>query len=56
MREDATNFNAHTSEQLVESGRATRDEVDEIVAAWHSWSEAPDGWFSVLHGEVLARV
>ncbi|MFN8194653.1 MAG: methyltransferase domain-containing protein [Nocardioidaceae bacterium] len=43
-------------DQLVESGRATRDEVDEIVAAWHSWSEAPDGWFSVLHGEVLARV
>ena len=34
------------------------DEVGlELLAdAWREWGTSPDGWFSVLHGEVLARV
>ena len=42
--------------QLLDEGRATRGELDEVAAAWHAWAEDVDGWFSVLHGEVLVRV
>jgi SAM-dependent methyltransferase len=27
--------------------------LDAIAAAWRRWAEQDDGWFSVLHGEVL---
>jgi 2-polyprenyl-3-methyl-5-hydroxy-6-metoxy-1,4-benzoquinol methylase len=26
-----------------------------VAAAWRAWAEHPDGWFSVLHGEVVLR-
>lgn len=29
-------------------------ELREIADGWRRWSEYPDAWFSVLHGEVLA--
>jgi SAM-dependent methyltransferase len=41
--------------QLVERGIASRPELEEIAAGWRRWAEEPDGWFSVLHGEILAR-
>jgi len=43
------------SAQAVEIGAATRDELVEMADAWRSWSAEPDGWFAVLHGEILAR-
>jgi SAM-dependent methyltransferase len=43
------------AEQLVGSGMATRDELAEISQAWRDWASAPDGWISVLHGEILIR-
>ena len=42
--------------QLLESGRATQAELQEISDAWTEWSQSPDGWLSVLHGEILVRV
>ena len=42
------------ADQAVELGVATRDELEQLGAAWRSWAAAPDGWFAVLHGEVLA--
>jgi SAM-dependent methyltransferase len=42
--------------QLLSSGLATGDELQRIAAAWHDWASQPDGWFSVLHGEILIRV
>jgi ubiquinone/menaquinone biosynthesis C-methylase UbiE len=36
-------------------GFATDDELREIAEAWRSWAADPDGWYSVLHAEVLAR-
>jgi SAM-dependent methyltransferase len=42
-------------DRAVELSIATRDELDELAAAWRDWAGAPDGWFAVLHGEVLAR-
>ncbi|WP_030560967.1 methyltransferase domain-containing protein [Streptomyces aureocirculatus] len=42
------------------AGRATQGHTDAeglaaIAAAWREWGRAEDGWFVVLHGEVLCR-
>jgi hypothetical protein len=29
--------------------------LQEIAAAWRRWAEHPDGWFALLHGEILCR-
>jgi len=42
--------------QLVDAGAATREDLHRISAAWRSWAEADDAWFSVLHGEVVCKV
>ncbi|GAB3856859.1 methyltransferase domain-containing protein [Nocardioides maradonensis] len=42
--------------QVLETGLATRADLERISAGWRRWVEAPDGWLSILHGEVLARV
>ena len=42
--------------QAVEGGFATRAELEEVAAGWRAWADSDDGWFSVLHGELLARV
>ncbi|WNE99583.1 class I SAM-dependent methyltransferase [Streptomyces luomodiensis] len=40
----------------VDGGHATEDELRSVSEAWRTWGEAPDGWFAVLHGEILCRV
>ncbi len=42
--------------QLTDSGLATTAELEQIAAAWRDWAADPDGWISVLHGEILIRV
>lgn len=42
--------------QAVERGLATEDDLIEMAGAWERWAAAPDGWFAVLHGEILCRV
>lgn len=41
--------------QAIESGEATAEDLDRIAAGWRLWSDDPDGWFSVLHGEIIIR-
>jgi SAM-dependent methyltransferase len=41
--------------QLRDRGLATPAELGEIADAWRRWAEHPDGWFSVLHGEIVAH-
>ncbi len=41
--------------QLVDDGAATRAELEQISAAWTAWADDPDGWFSLVHGEIIAR-
>jgi hypothetical protein len=43
------------AEYAVSMGLATREDLDRLSEAWRVWAESPDGWFSVLHGEVLCR-
>ncbi len=42
--------------QAVELGLATEAELPELATGWRKWAAAKDGWFTVLHGEVLCRV
>jgi ubiquinone/menaquinone biosynthesis C-methylase UbiE len=43
-------------QQAVAEGFATAAELAEIADAWRAWAADPDAWFTVLHGEILARV
>jgi ubiquinone/menaquinone biosynthesis C-methylase UbiE len=43
------------AEQAVSYGYATRADLARISAGWREWGEAEDGWFAILHGEILAR-
>jgi ubiquinone/menaquinone biosynthesis C-methylase UbiE len=36
-------------------GFADRAELERIAAGWQAWGESADGWFTVLHGEILCR-
>jgi len=38
------------------TGAATRDDLSRISQAWRRWAADPDGWMSLLHGELIARV
>ncbi|MEU5211555.1 class I SAM-dependent methyltransferase [Streptomyces sp. NPDC020742] len=40
----------------VDGGHATGQELDRIAQAWRTWGTDEDGWFAVLHGEILCRV
>jgi SAM-dependent methyltransferase len=43
------------ADQALERDLATRAELEDISAAWREWSESPDGWFAIVHGELRAR-
>ena len=42
--------------QAVQQGHATPKDLQDISAAFRAWTQAPDGWWAVLHAEVLVRV
>jgi SAM-dependent methyltransferase len=37
-----------------ELGLATTTDLADLAAGWRAWAAAPNGWFAVLHGEILA--
>lgn len=39
----------------VEGGHADAADLTELARAWERWGNDEDGWFVVIHGEVLAR-
>ena len=43
------------ADQAVQSGLATRDDLTRMSTAWQEWSEATDGWFAIVHGEIVCR-
>ena len=42
-------------EQAVRMGLTDAAELEVLAAAWRGWASAPDAWFAILHGEVVAR-
>lgn len=44
------------AERAVASGLATPSDLAEIADAWRDWAGQDDGWFSILHGELLIHV
>lgn len=42
--------------QLQAQGLASREELEDISEGWRRWAAADDGWFSILHGELICRV
>ncbi|MFE6843327.1 methyltransferase domain-containing protein [Streptomyces sp. NPDC057686] len=51
---DRTTASAYAS-LATGGGHATAAELSAAAEAWHRWGTAPDAWFSVLNGEILAR-
>ncbi|GAQ64803.1 class I SAM-dependent methyltransferase [Streptomyces scabiei] len=43
------------AERATRGGHATQERLREIEAAWREWGRQEDGWFAVLHGEILCR-
>lgn len=41
--------------QAVDRHFATREDLAEIADGWRHWAAQPDGWFAILHGEMLCR-
>ena len=39
--------------QAVTGGHTDTAELTEISRAWREWAEQPDGWFAILHGEII---
>ncbi|MFJ9407949.1 class I SAM-dependent methyltransferase [Streptomyces sp. NPDC101393] len=39
----------------VEGGHATAEGLDRIARAWREWGADEDGWFAMLHGQILCR-
>ncbi|GGL39162.1 methyltransferase domain-containing protein [Phycicoccus endophyticus] len=42
------------ADQLVEEGRCTRADLEEMSEAWRRWSAAADGWFVTVHADLVA--
>jgi SAM-dependent methyltransferase len=43
------------AEHAVRTGSATPDDLRRLSAGWLGWVAADDGWFAILHGEILCR-
>lgn len=41
-------------EAVTAHGLATPDDLTRLAQAWRHWGTHPDGWFAVLHGEIIA--
>jgi len=39
----------------VEMNLATQEELNGVAEAWRDWIKNDDGWFSLLHGEIICR-
>ncbi len=41
--------------QALAAGLADDVALEHLAEGWRQWGTHPDGWFAVLHGEILAR-
>ena len=40
----------------IDNGLATEDELQKVAEVWRKWGAEEDGWFAILHGEIICRV
>ncbi|MGW4441721.1 class I SAM-dependent methyltransferase [Streptomyces sp. NPDC004100] len=43
------------ADRAVGGGHASAEELRAVSRAWREWGRQEDGWFAVLHGEILCR-
>lgn len=43
------------AEQAIARGLATPADLERLAEGWREWGAAEDGWFTVLHGEIICR-
>src|SRR5581483_720834 len=41
--------------QAVAGGHASEADLARLGEGWRAWGRAADGWFAILHGEILCR-
>ena len=41
--------------QALRTGAASEDDLRRLSAGWRTWAADPDGWLSLLHGELVCR-
>jgi hypothetical protein len=44
------------ADQLLAHRIATPEDLSSFADAYRRWASAPDGWFAVLHGEIICTV
>jgi len=44
------------AENAIVGGHATAADLARIADGWRAWAADPDGWFAIIHGEILCRV
>ena len=44
------------ADQALAQGLVDRNGLEDMAVAWREWASDEDGWFAVLHGEILERV
>jgi SAM-dependent methyltransferase len=49
-------LHSNYADRAVELGLATPDDLARLSEGWRTWSAEDDGWFALLHGEILCRV
>jgi cyclopropane fatty-acyl-phospholipid synthase-like methyltransferase len=43
------------AQQATDERHATAEELQRMREGWASWAGAEDGWFAILHGEIICR-
>ncbi|GMA30799.1 class I SAM-dependent methyltransferase [Litorihabitans aurantiacus] len=43
------------AEEATRLGLADAGALEDLAQAWRAWGESDDGWFAMVHGEVVAR-
>ncbi|KAI4141907.1 MAG: hypothetical protein L6R39_005138 [Caloplaca ligustica] len=44
------------AKNVVESRHASQEDLNRLAEAWRTWGANEDGWYGIMHGEVLCRV
>ena len=43
------------AKSAIDNGCATKDELESVAKTWRRWGAEEDGWFTLIHGEILCR-